>query len=256
MKYQLDFTDKVVLVTGASAGLGRVAAEGFSSLGATTILVGRNRAALEETANLIRKENGKSEIMAADVTDLSQIDSLIAKVKECFGRVDILLNNAGIGHRIPSVDVTPEQWQQVINTNLSAPFYLSTKVAKEFMIPQKHGKIVNTASMGGFSGIPMSAAYSSSKGGLLQMTRSLAAEWAKYNIQVNCICPHYTKTDLIKEAMSNELWVHLVESRTPAGRLAEPEETVGAALFLASDMASYITGTYIQIDGGCLGAGF
>jgi len=256
MKYQLDFTDKVVLITGASRGLGRAIAEGFSSLGATTILVGRDLEKLKETESNILAQGGKCTKLQVDVNVSSQVDSMIETIRNDFGRVDVLMNNAGVGHRIPSIDVTPEQWETVLNTNLNTPFFLSTKIAKEFMIPQKSGKIVNTSSMGGFSGIPMSAAYSSSKGGMLQMTRSLAAEWAKYDIQVNCICPHYTKTNLIKEAMSNEAWMRLVAMRTPMGRLAEPEEIVGAALFLASHMASYITGTYIQIDGGCYGAGF
>lgn len=256
MKYQLDFTDKIVLITGASRGLGRAIAEGFSSLGATTILVGRDLEKLKETESNILGQGGKCVKIQVDVNVPSQVESMIKTIRSDFGRVDVLMNNAGVGHRIPSVDVTPEQWKTVLDTNLNTPFFLSTKIAKEFMIPQKSGKIVNTASMGGFSGIPMSAAYSSSKGGILQMTRSLAAEWAKYGIQVNAICPHYTKTNLIKDAMSNEAWMSLVAMRTPIGRLAEPEEIVGAALFLASHMASYITGTYIQIDGGSYGAGF
>ncbi|MFB6466766.1 SDR family NAD(P)-dependent oxidoreductase [Cytobacillus sp. Hz8] len=256
MKYQFDFTDKIVLITGASRGIGRAIAEGFSSLGAISLLVGRNVEKLNETEAAILEQGGKCIKIQADINVVSQVDTMINNIKRDFNRVDILINNAGVGHRIPSIDVTEEQWKTVLDTNLNTPFFLSTKIAKEFMIPQKCGKIVNTASMGGFSGIPMSAAYSSSKGGILQMTRSLAAEWAKYNIQVNCICPHYTKTDLIQEAMSNEDWIRLVASRTPIGRLAEPEETVGAALFLASHMASYITGTYIQIDGGCYGGGF
>ncbi len=247
----------MVLITGASRGLGRAAAEGFASLGARTILVGRDLAALEETARLTAAAGGAgSEIIQTDISDPADIDRMVDTVKKGHDRLDVLLNNAGIGHRIPSEDVTPDQWMSVINTNLSSAFYASSRVAKEFMIPAGRGKIVNTASMGGFSGIPMSTAYSASKAGLMGMTRSLATEWAKHNIQVNCICPHYTKTDMIKPLMGYEAWVRLVESRTPIGRLAEPEETVGAALFLASSMASYITGTYIQIDGGCLAAGF
>jgi NAD(P)-dependent dehydrogenase (short-subunit alcohol dehydrogenase family) len=256
MNYQFDFTDKVVLITGASRGIGRAIAEGFSSLGASTILVGRNLEKLKETEVAILTQGGKCYKIQTDVNVPSQLEVMIETIKNDFGRVDILVNNAGVGHRVPSTDVTEELWRTVLNTNLNTPFFLSTRIAKEFMIPQNAGKIINTASMGGFSGIPMSTAYSSSKGGILQMTRSLAAEWAKYNIQVNCICPHYTKTELIKEAMTNEAWMRLVAIRTPIGRLAEPEEVVGAALFLASHMASYITGTYIQIDGGCYGAGF
>jgi NAD(P)-dependent dehydrogenase (short-subunit alcohol dehydrogenase family) len=256
MKYQMDFTDQIAIITGASRGVGRAIAEGFSSLGATTILVGRDAEKLKETEEAILVQGGKCNKMQTDINVSSQVNDMIENIKRDYGRVDILINNAGVGHRIPSIDVTVEQWETVLDTNLNTPFFLSTKIAKEFMIPQKAGKIVNTASMGGFCGIPMSAAYSASKGGLLQITRSLAAEWAQHNIQVNCICPHYTKTELIKEAMLNEQWMSMVTTRAPIGRLAEPEEIVGAALFLASHMASYITGTYIQIDGGCYGSGF
>lgn len=256
MDYKLDFTDKVVLITGGNRGIGRAIAEGFSSLGAKTILVGRNIERLKETEESILAKGGKCTKIQADITKSSQIDNMIDTIKRDFGRVDVLINNAGVGHRIPSVDVSEEQWNTVLNTNLNAPFYLSTKIAKEFMIPQNRGKIVSTASMGGFTGIPASAAYSSSKGGILQLTRSLAAEWAKYNIQVNCICPGYIETDLISQAMNNEQWMKLVQIRTPAGRLGKPEEVVGATLFLASEMANYITGTYIQIDGGAYATGF
>ncbi len=256
MNYQFDFSEKVVLITGGNRGLGRAIAEGFSSLGATTILVGRNVEKLTETEQAILASGGKCIKIQADLNEASQVDNMINIIKNQFGRVDILINNAGVGHRIPSVDVSEEQWDTVVDTNLKTPFLLSTRIAKEFMIPQKAGKIINTASMGGFSGIPASAAYSSSKGGIIQLTRSLATEWAMFNIQVNCICPGYIATELISQAMSNEQWMKLVAMRTPAGRLGQPDEVVGSALFLASEMANYITGTYIQIDGGCYAAGF
>ncbi|MDQ0149417.1 SDR family NAD(P)-dependent oxidoreductase [Eubacterium multiforme] len=256
MNYQLNFKDNVVLITGGNGGIGKEIAKGFASLGATTILVGRNTEKLKSTEKEILDANGKCKIIQADLNIPEEIDTLISKIKKDFGRVDILINNAGIGHRIPSVDVTEKEWNSVLNINLTVPFILSSKIAKEFMIPQKSGKIINTASMGGFAGIPAAAAYSSSKGGILQLTRSLATEWAKYNIQVNAICPGYIATNLISAAMSNEQWMQIVKLRTPAGRVGKPEEVVGAALFLSSQMANYITGTYIQIDGGGYAAGF
>lgn len=256
MNYQFDFSEKVVLITGGNRGLGRAIAEGFATLGATTILVGRNIQKLKETEEAIIANGGKCIKIQADLNVSSQVNDMINTIKSKFGRVDILINNAGVGHRMPSIDVTENQWDMVLDTNLKTPFILSTKIAEEFMIPQNEGKIVNTASMGGFTGIPASAAYSSSKGGIIQLSRSLATEWAKYNIQVNCICPGYIATELISEAMSNEQWMKMVAIRTPAGRLGTPEEVVGSALFLASQMANYITGTYIQIDGGCYAAGF
>lgn len=257
MNYQFDFTGKIILITGGNRGLGKEIAKGFASLGGTALLVGRNIEKLQETALEI-DEIGKSKcgVYQADVNNDAEIDKMLQSIKAQYGRVDILINNAGVGHRTPSVDETRESWECLLNTNMDTPFFLSAKVAKEFMIPQKYGKIVSTASMGGFMGIPAAAAYSASKGALIQITRSLATEWAAHNIQVNCICPSYIATDLISEAMCNEAWMRLVAIRTPAGRIGKAEEVVGAALFLSSDMASYITGTYIHIDGGAYSAGF
>lgn len=257
MNYQLDFSDKVVLITGGSRGLGKEMAKGFASLGGTALLVGRNPEKLKETAEKIDAlGKRKCRVFQADVNLEEDINRMVEEIKTEFGRVDILINNAGIGHRAPSVDETRENWNELISTNMDTPFFLSSKIAKEFMIPQKHGKIVSTASMGGFMGIPAAAAYSASKGALVQITRSLATEWAPYNIQVNCICPGYIATDLIHQAMSNEAWMKLLAIRTPAGRIGKPEEVVGAALFLSSNLADYITGTYIHIDGGAYSAGF
>lgn len=256
MNYQLDFTGKNILITGACGGLGLVISEGFASLGGTLILVDLFEDSLKKAADAMEEKGWKCGIIQADLSKDEEIDRIIEIVKRDYGHVDVLLNNAGVGHRIPSVDVDRMEWENVINLNMNVPFLLSTKIAREFMIPRNSGKIVNTASMGGFSGIPASAAYSTSKGGLLQMSRALAAEWAKHNIQVNCICPGYIETGLLKDAMENEAWKKLLTIRTPAGRIGQPEEVVGAALFLASNMANYITGSYIQIDGGCYAAGF
>lgn len=257
MEYKFDFTGKNVLITGGSRGLGRAFAQGFASLGAKIILAARNIEKLEETAKLIEEAGGyKPVIIPCDVTDLTQIDDMLEKVDKVYGRIDVLINNAGVGHKIPAEKVPPEEWRRVLATNLDAPFYISTKVANKFMIPQNSGNIINIASMGGFMGIPGGAAYSSSKAGLLNMTRSLAAEWAKYGIRINCLCPHYTVTDMVRPLMKYDAWMQLVKARTPMGRLAQPEEMVGACLFMASDMASYMTGSYIQVDGGCMAGGF
>lgn len=257
MKYQFDFTNKVVLITGASRGLGRAYACGFASLGARLVLASRNLEQLNETAELVQKEGCRDyKVIVCDVLDTKSMDHLLDEVDRIYGRLDILVNNAGVGHKIPAVKVPMEEWRRVIGTNLDAPFYLSTRAAERFMIPQAGGSIVNIASMGGFTGIPGGAAYSASKAGLLNMTRSFAGEWAKDNIRVNCVCPHYTETDMVRPLMQYEQWMKLNALRTPLGRLAQPEETVGAVLFLASDMASYITGGYIQVDGGSMGVAY
>ncbi len=257
MKYEFDFTDKVVLITGASRGLGRAYACGFARLGAKLILTARDKTMLEETAKLVEKEGCSNYlIIPCDVLAINDMDRMIEEVDRVYGRLDILVNNAGVGHKIPAVKVSVEEWRRVIGTNLDAPFYLCTRIAEKFMIPQNGGSIINIASMGGFAGIPGGAAYSASKSGLLNMTRALAGEWAKNNIRVNCVCPHYTETDMVKPLMAYDQWMKLNNLRTPLGRLAQPEETVGSVLFLASNMASYITGSYIQVDGGSLGVAY
>lgn len=257
MKYQFDFTNQVVLITGASRGLGRAYACGFASLGAKLILAARNQDMLGETAKLVEQEGCKDyKIIPCDVLDVQSMDHLLNEVDRVYGRLDILINNAGVGHKIPAVQVSMDEWHRVVGTNLDAPFYLSTKAADRFMIPQGGGNIVNIASMGGFTGIPGGAAYSASKAALLNLTRALAGEWAKNNIRINCVCPHYTETDMVRPLMQYEQWMKLNTLRTPIGRLAQPEETVGAVLFLASNLASYITGGYIQVDGGSLGVAY
>ncbi len=257
MKYVFDFTDKVVLITGASRGLGRAYACGFAQFGAKLILTGRDELKLKETADLVEKAGcTEHKSIVCDVLVEADMDRMLAEIAESYGRVDILVNDAGVGHKIPAVDVSMEEWHRVLGTNLDAPFYLSTHIVKKFMLAQGGGNIVNIASMGGFSGIPGGAAYSASKAGVLNMSRALAGEWAKDNIRVNCVCPHYTETDMVRPLMAYDAWMKLNNSRTPLGRLAQPEETVGAVLFLASDMASYITGSFIQIDGGCLGVAY
>lgn len=174
MDYQLNFKEKIVLITGENDRLGRAIAEGFASLDATTVLVGRNIKKLEDTEKSILMAGGNCIKIQADLNISSQVDSMINIIKSKLGKADVLINNAGIGHRIPSVNVTEAQWDSVLDRNLKTPFILSTRIAKEFMIPQNEGSIVKTASMGGFSGIPASAAYSSSNGGIIQLSRSLA----------------------------------------------------------------------------------
>ena len=257
MNYQFDFTDKVVLITGASRGLGRAYACGFAGLGAKLVLAARDLEKLNETAELVKKEGCKDcRVIPCDVLSRESMDRLLDEVDRAYGRLDILVNDAGVGHKIPAVKVSMDEWHRVLSTNLDAPFYLSTRAAERFMIPQGGGSVVNIASMGGFAGIPGGAAYSASKAGLLNMTRALAGEWAKDHVRVNCVCPHYTETDMVRPLMQYEQWMKLNTLRTPLGRLARPEETVGAVLFLASDMASYITGGYIQVDGGSLGVAY
>ncbi|RKL62370.1 SDR family NAD(P)-dependent oxidoreductase [Thermoanaerobacteraceae bacterium SP2] len=250
MKYQLDFNDKVVAITGASRGIGRSIAVGFGSLGANVILISRNKEKLEETATQVKEVGGEANIIVADLTNLEQIKEVVNIIKQDYSRLDVLVNNAGIARRKPSVEVSEDDWDTILDTNLKSYFFMSTLIAKELMMKQGHGKIVNVASIGGIVGITRSAPYSSSKGGVVLLTKVLGCEWAKYNIQVNAVGPAYTNTELIAKAIQDKEFLDTIISRTPAKRLAEPEEIVGGVLYLASDLANYVTGHTLLIDGG------
>ena len=165
-------------------------------------------------------------------------------------KLDVLINNAGTAHSVYSVNETEEDWGRVINLNLTSQFFVAQTIAKELMIPAKSGKIINMCSLGGIMGMATAVAYSSSKGAVMQMTKSLACEWARFGITVNCVCPGFVETALIEENLKNEKWLGYMTMRTPMRRLAKPEDVAGTILFLSSDMASYITGASVVIDGG------
>jgi NAD(P)-dependent dehydrogenase (short-subunit alcohol dehydrogenase family) len=250
MNYNYNFKDKVVAVTGASRGIGRSISVGFGSHGAHLILISRSQEQLEKTASMVEEAGGKATIITADLTKVEEINRTIEKIKEKYSKLDVLVNNAGISRRKPSIEVTEEDWDVILNTNLKSYFFMSIAAARELMIKQGYGKIVNVASIGGIVGITGSAPYSTSKGGVVLLTKVLGCEWAKYNIQVNAVGPAYTNTELIAKAIQNEEFLNTIISRTPAKRLAEPEEIVGGVLYLASDLANYVTGHTLLIDGG------
>jgi NAD(P)-dependent dehydrogenase (short-subunit alcohol dehydrogenase family) len=249
MKYQLDFKDKVVVVTGASRGIGRNIAVGFGSLGATVVLVSRNKDQLEETASLVWDAGGKAMVIPADLSVTDTIEEVVTNIKQKYSSIDILVNNSGVSKRKPSTEVTEEDWNYVVDLNQRSYFFMCQAVGKE-MINQGYGKIVNMASVGGVVGITNSAPYSSSKGGVVLLTKVLASEWAKYNIQVNAVGPGYINTDLITNAIKDQEFLHTITSRTPSKRLGNPDEVVGGVLYLASDLANYVTGHTLMIDGG------
>ena len=244
-----DLTGKVALVTGASRGLGYAMAEGLAEHGARVVLNGRDAATLEAKAAQLRRQGLQAEIAAFDVADGAAVAAGVAQVAQRHGRLDVLVNNAGIQHRVPVVEWTDEDFDRVIATNLSACFRMSREAAK-VMLAQGSGSIVNTGSVVSILGRPTIHAYVAAKAGLHGLTRSMAAELARHGVRVNAIGPGYFATEMNQKLLADQAFTAWVESRTPIGRWADPAELKGAVVFLASDAASYVHGHVLMVDGG------
>lgn len=252
MNYTFDFKNKTVLITGAASGIGLEATRAFLQNGAELFMADYNEKALDESAAALRAEFPDREIhtFVCDITDSAARENLAKQIKQLEKTVDVLVNNAGMSHSVYSIYEKQEDWEKVISLNLTAQFFMAQLMANEFFIPQKRGRIVNSCSLSGIMGIPGAVAYSASKGGVMQMTKSLACEWARFGITVNSVCPGFVDTPLIAENMADEKWLAYMNMRTPMRRLANPDDVAGSILFLASDMSAYVTGTSIVVDGG------
>jgi len=240
---------KVALVTGSASGIGAALATALAQAGAKVALHGNRRPATE-TAEAIGTQ------AAAFQADLSSTDgagNLFQQVHSRFGRVDILVNNAGTIHRDAAVDTSLESWQQVLQVNLTSVFQLSQLVARDIFSREASGKIVNIASLLSFQGGIRVPAYASSKGGVAQLTKALANEWAARNIQVNAIAPGYIATTNTEALQADETRNRQILERIPAGRWGKPTDLAGAALFLSSSASDYVTGTVLTVDGGWMG---
>lgn len=257
MDYSMKFDGKSVVISGAASGIGLETVKAYLANGATVYMIDFNEKANEEQAVILTEQYGDGRVftVTADMTNDADTSKVIDCIKANTGRVDILINNAGTGANVRSINETHEGWEKVINLNLTSHFFFSQKIATEFMIPQRKGKIVNMCSLSAFIGVPNAVAYSASKGAILQMTKSLAGEWARFNIQVNCVCPGFVETPLIKENMENPNWMGYMNIRIPMKRLAKPEDIIGSVLFLSSNLADYITGASLIVDGGYASAG-
>lgn len=239
---------KVALVTGAASGLGAAMAVALAQAGATVACHGNRRAATA-TAEQI---GGEAAAFQADLGATDGAEQLFAEVKARFGRVDILINNAGTIARAAAEEVTLEDWQQVLQVNLTSVFQLSQWAARD-MMPRGRGKIVNTASLLSFQGGIRVPAYAASKGGVAQLTKALANEWAGKGIQVNAIAPGYFATTNTEALQADETRNRQILERIPAGRWGQPVDLAGAVVFLSSPASDYVTGTVLPVDGGWLG---
>jgi NAD(P)-dependent dehydrogenase (short-subunit alcohol dehydrogenase family) len=240
---------RVALVTGASRGIGRAIALALGAAGADVACCARSVDQLEETAAEIRRRGLRAGSFRMDVTRAAEIARTVTAVETALGPVDILVNNAGITLEKKSVEVTDDEWEQVLATNLTSMFRLARRVAPG-MIARGSGKIINIGSMYGALGVPRYAAYCASKAAVEALTRSLGAEWARHGIQVNCLAPGYMNTDIPREAMADEKKRALFLSKVPARRIGEPEEAGPLAVYLASGASSFMTGQTVYLDGG------
>jgi len=231
MAETLPLAGRVALVTGASRGIGRAVALALGAAGATVACCARSAEQIEATAAEVGGHGGRARGFRLDVTRRNEIDAVVADIGAALGPIDILVNNAGITLDKRSVEVTDDEWDDVLATNLTSTFTLARAVAPG-MMEQRRGKIINIGSMYGKIGVPRYAAYCASKAAVEALTRSLAVEWARHGIQVNCLAPGYVNTDIPREAMADEKLRTLFLSRVPARRIGEPEEVATLAVYL------------------------
>ena len=252
MKNYFDLKGQVAVVTGASTGLGLQMAKAFASQGANLVLLARRMNLLEENAKAITEEYGVEVLpFACDITDTEKVKAAVAATMERFGRVDILVNNAGTGAVGPAEEITDEQFKHEMNIDLFGTFICAREFGKE-MIKAQYGRIINIASMYGLVGnlIIGSAPYHAAKGGVVNFTRALAAEWGKYGITVNSICPGYFYTDLTTETLDSDFFQDIAKRSIPMARYGRSGELDSCALFLASPASTYVTSQNIAVDGG------
>jgi 2-deoxy-D-gluconate 3-dehydrogenase len=240
---------RAAIVTGASRGLGRAMALALAGAGADVALASRSVAGLEVTARAIEKLGRRALVVPTDVTVYSQVEALVERAAQTLGRLDILVNNSGIASVIPAAEMPPEDFRRTVEVNLVGVFN-GCRAAAGRLIAQKSGKIINLASVLGASGLPGYAAYSASKGGVIALTRALAVEWARYNIQVNAMAPGWFVTDMNSQAFDDPKVRERLLRDVPARRTGRLEEIGPLVVYLASPASDYMTGQAVFLDGG------
>ena len=253
MKNYFDLKGQVAIVTGCSTGLGVQMAKALANQGATIVAMARRKEKIEAVAKEIADEFKVPTLaVQCDITDTDRVNAAVDEVMAKFGRIDIVINNAGTGAVAPAEDITDDQFNGEMNVDLFGTFKVARAVAKKAMIPAKYGRVINIASMYGLVGnkIAGSAPYHAAKGGVVNHTRALAAEWGKYNITVNSICPGYFYTPLTKETLDSDFFQNNAKTMIPMERYGNEGELDSAAVFLASPASTYVTGVNLPVDGG------
>ncbi len=253
MKNYFDLSGQVAVVTGASTGLGVQMAKALANQGANIVCLARRKEKVDENAAAIAEEFGVKAIgVQCDITDTARVEAAVDEILAEFGRIDILINNAGTGAVAPAEDITDEQFENEMFIDLEGTFKMSRAIAKKAMLPAGYGRIINIASMYGLVGnkIAGSAPYHAAKGGVVNLTRALAAEWTSKGITVNAICPGYFYTPLTKETLDSDFFQANARTMIPAERYGNEGELDSAAIFLAAPSSSYVTGIMVPVDGG------
>jgi len=249
MRNLFDVSGRVVLITGSSRGLGFAFAQGFAEAGAKVIVNGTSNETVEPVVDQIQRTDGFAEGYPFDITDKAAVQEAVAQIEADIGPIDVLINNAGIQHRSPLEQMPVEDWRAVIDTNLTGVFVTTTGIVPG-MIARRRGAIINISSLTAEGSRPTIAPYCSAKAGLEALTRSMAAEWGEHNIRANAIAPGYFITDMTQPLADDAEFDAWVMGNVPLNRWGDPSELLGAAIFLASDASSYITGRTISVDGG------
>ncbi len=246
-----DLSGKVALVTGSGQGIGAVLARGLAQAGALIVVNDLTDDSVGKAVDALHADDLKADGVAFDVTNTKAVTAGVSEIEKRYGQIDILVNNAGIQRRHPILEFPDDEWQAVLDVNLTAPFVVARAVAKD-MVARKAGKIINICSLQSSVTRPTIAAYTASKGGLALLTKSMAVEWGPDNVQTNGIGPGYLKTEMTERLWKDPEFDKWVTGRVPAARWGAPEELVGPAIFLSSEASSYINGHIVYVEGGLL----